>query len=71
MHYYFNSHFIGDEDDQEVQPVPKLGPPIKDWGDLGQRHKRKVTQNLVDELARTAQARKVEPVKLVGNILRR
>ena len=55
----------------EVQTVPKLGPPMKEWKDLGQRHKRKVTQNLVDELVKTAQARKVEPVKLVGNILRR
>ena len=69
--HYFNPHYFTGDDDHEVQAVSKLGPPMKNWGDLGQRHKRKVTQNLVEELSRTAQARKVEPVRLVGNILRR
>ena len=57
--------------DQHEPVVAKLGPPMKDWEDLGQCQKRKVTQRVVDQLNLTAQERNVEPVKLVGSILRR
>ena len=46
-------------------------PPIKEWENLGQDRKRKVTQKVVDELSKTAQERRMEPEKLVGAILKR
>ena len=58
--------------DQIQQPVgSKLGAPMKEWEDLGPHQKRKETQKIFDEIKKTAQARKVEPVRLVGTMLRR
>ena len=49
----------------------RTGAPRKAWGDLGQGRKRIETQGIMDEIKKTADARNVEPVKLIGTILHR
>jgi hypothetical protein len=60
--------------EDEVQPVPvvsKSGAQKKSWENLGQERKRSETQKIVDELQKTAQARNVEPIRLIGTVLHR
>ena len=49
----------------------RLGPRCKDWDKLGSQQKRKESQRVYDELKKTSEARNVEPVQLVGNLLHR
>ena len=60
-----------DGEEEEVHRMGRTGRPMKDWASLGPQQKRAKTENLYQELKRTAEARQVSPVKLVGSLLRR
>ena len=44
---------------------------MKDWDDLGPHQKRMLSQKAFDEVKKTSAARGIEPVRLIGTLLRR
>lgn len=60
------------EDEHEDTMYPgRLGPPLKPWGQLKPRMKRRLTQKAFEEVKKVADTRDVEPKQVVGGLLRR
>ena len=58
-----------------VEGVPveirKTGPSKKSWEQLGLKQKKRRSQDLFNELKKTADASGIEPVQMVGSLLHR
>ena len=60
-----------DEPHDELPPPGKQGAPIKPWGELGNRQKRKENQNAFNEVKKVAEARQIDTEQVVGGLLKR
>ena len=49
----------------------RTGPSKKDWEELGLKQKKRRSQNLFNELKKTADASGIDPVQMVGSLLHR